>query len=59
MLLIVMAVAGCTNDNMSDSTKEKQNEEKKQDIKVVEEKSYSMMVNLLILRLSKMKVKKL
>ncbi|MBY0201304.1 hypothetical protein ACTHQ0_09035 [Priestia megaterium] len=40
MLLIVMAVAGCTNDNMSDSTKEKQNEEKKQDIKVVEEKSY-------------------
>jgi len=35
-LLIVMALAGCTND----STKKKQNEEKKQEIKVVEEKSY-------------------
>ncbi|MEC1072084.1 hypothetical protein [Priestia megaterium] len=40
VLLIVMAIAGCTNDNTSDSTKKKQNEEKKQGIKVVEEKSY-------------------
>ncbi|PGA17718.1 MULTISPECIES: hypothetical protein [Priestia] len=40
MLLIIMALAGCTNDNINDSKQKKQNEEKKQEIKVVEEKSY-------------------